>query len=609
MYIKSARFKFIKFFTPNTYFWILVLFLAFFLRVYGLNLNPVGISHDDELHEILNAKSLALTGLQNPSTVAGIFTQNGSCLGNCVYGELGSFILIPWMRIFPLNLFWVKIPFILASLCVIFFTGKTFENFSKNYKVGLLAALAVAINPWAIHFGRTAYFTTFSYLFYIIGIYFFTRKNNFKSNLILGAILSIIGSMFYFGTKPILPFIILCGIACNSTSLKLQNIKFTLILFFIVSLLIGAYFIFLSHSYAGRRLNEINQFTPSQISTEVNNQRQSSLDIPLVRDLIINKYSVNINSRIEKYLGFFSPTFLFLKSSGSTDIYYDSNHGYYYFIDLFFLIFGVIAILKSLRIGIFILLLVALSVIPAAIKTTGDTVYALRTALAYPLISGVIGWGVFYFCKIILSTKQLTLKRLNFSKIIVAFVVLTYLISLGNFLIMYWYRNPIEKNIGWYFHKRVLSNYISRLPNQANKKAVIVTTQPVDTFNTYIFFSNLYNNKSSILEINRVYKSGSYEYQGVKFVNNCTQVTADDLKTSTIFIEQTLDCSLNQNNTNKIANPKDGGGMYSIINDSLCTKFKLDRYPYPRKIDQFNVEGMDLKTFCSTWITNPDQSI
>lgn len=589
------------------YLWIFIIIFALFLRVYGLDLNPVGLSHDDELHEILNAKSFALTGLQKPGTVAGIFTQTNQCPGNCVYGEFGSFILIPWMWIFPLGLLWVKIPFALASVGIVFFIGKVFENLSKNSKVGLLAALVVAINPWAIHFGRTAYFTTFSYLFYIIGLYFFTRKKILKSNIVLGSILSIMGSMFYFGTKPILPFIILWGVAYNFIVLKLRNIKFTLSLFFIVSLLIGLYFIFLSNSYAGRRLNEIKQFTPQEITAEVNIQRHSSLDIPLVRDLIINKYTVNINSRIEKYLGFFSPTFLFLKSVGSTDIYYDSNHGYYYLLDLFFLIFGMVAIFKNLRIGIFVLLAVALSVIPAAIKTTGDTVYALRTALAYPLIAGIIGWGIFYFCNIILSVKQLAIKRINFSKIIVALIIIAYSASLINFLIMYWYRNPVEKNIGWYFHKRVLSNYIVRLTSTTNKKTIIVTSQPADTFNTYVFFSNLYNNRTSILDINKVYKSDNYEYKGVKFVNSCTQVTKNDLKESVIFIEQTVNCSLDQNNTNKIANPKDGGGMYNIINDSLCDKFQLNRYPYPREINQFNIENMDLKTFCSTWITNPDQ--
>ena len=133
MHIKSIRIN---------YLWILIILLALFLRIYGLDLNPVGLSHDDELHEILNAKSLALTGLHKPSTVAGIFTQNDQCPGNCVYGELGSYILIPWMRVFPLSLFWSKIPFVLASLGLVFFTGKLFENLSNNSDVQMLRELS-----------------------------------------------------------------------------------------------------------------------------------------------------------------------------------------------------------------------------------------------------------------------------------------------------------------------------------------------------------------------------------------------------------------------------------------------------------------------------------
>ena len=111
--------------SPN-YLWIIIILLALFLRLYGLNLNPVGLSHDDELHEIINAKSLALTGTHAPGRVAGIFTQNDQCPGNCVYGELGSYILIPWMWIFPLDIFWSKIPFVIVSLGIVFFTGKLF---------------------------------------------------------------------------------------------------------------------------------------------------------------------------------------------------------------------------------------------------------------------------------------------------------------------------------------------------------------------------------------------------------------------------------------------------------------------------------------------------
>lgn len=590
---------------------MIIILIALFLRVYGLDLNPIGLSHDDELHEILNAKSLALTGLQNPGTVAGIFTQNDSCSGNCIYGELGSFILIPWMWIFPLSLFWTKIPFVLMSLGILFYTGKLFQNLSGNIKIGLLTGLVIAINPWSIHFGRTTYLTIFSYFFYILGAYFYTRNISFKSNLILGTFFSIIGSMFYFGTKPILPLIIIWGILYNPLSLKLKNIRFTAFLLIIIVTLISLYFILLSNSYAGRRLGEISSTNSNSISTteEVNTQRRISLEIPVIRDLLINKYLVNINTRIGSILGSFSPSFLFLRSAGDTDIYYDSNHGYYYLPDLLFLLFGIMALSFNFKKGIFILSLMLIAVFPAAIKTTGDTVYALRIGLVYPLISGLIAWGIYYFYHNTSIYKFNLIRKLSLSKLFIILITFTYILCLTNYLSMYWYRNPIDKNIGWYFHKRVLSSYITRLKNNTDGRVVVVTAQPVDTFNTYIFFSNLYNNKVNILDINKVYKSGNYEYQRVKFVNNCAQVTANDLKTSIIFIEQTINCSLDQKNTNKIANPKDGGGMYNIINDSLCAKFKLNRYPYPREINQFNVENMDLETFCSTWITNPDQPI
>lgn len=588
MHIKNIRIN---------YLWILIILLALFLRIYGLDLNPVGLSHDDELHEILNAKSLALTGLHKPGTVAGIFTQNDQCLGNCVYGELGSYILIPWMAIFPLSLFWSKIPFVLASLGVVFFTGKLFENLSNNSKIGLLAGLAVAINPWAIHFGRTAYLTTFSYLFYVLGAYFFTRRKNFKSNLILGSFSSIIGSMFYFGTKPILPLIILWGTAFNPLSLKLRHIRFTLTLLLVISLLIGLYLAVLSRSYAGRRLNEITTTDPVAIKKGVDDQRRIALEIPLLRDLVINKYIFDANLRIEKYLGFFSPTFLFLKSVGDTDIYYNSNHGYYYLIDIPFLIFGIMALSGRLRIGIFVLSLILLSVAPAAIKTTGDTVYALRTALAYPLISGVIAWGIYYFFK----------NLQGFKRLFIVLIIGGYIFSLGYFLIMYWYRIPIDKASGWYHHKRVLVNYITRLKQKSDKRITIVTAQPADTFNTYVFFSNLYNDKNNILEINRVFKSRDYQYKGIKFINNCQDVTEKDLKEDVIFIEQTVECKINQKNTAKIANPRDGGGMYNIINETLCSRVSKNQYPYPRSIYAFKVEDKSDEDFCRTWITNPDQ--
>lgn len=590
------------FFKRDVLLWSIILTFALLLRLYGLDLNPVGLNHDDELHEIINAKSLALTGSHAPGRVAGILTQNDECPGNCVYGELGSYILIPWMLIFPLDMFLSKIPFVLASVGIVFATGKLFENLSKNTTIGMMAALLVAINPWAIHFGRTAYLTTFSYMFYLLGAYFFTRHKSYKSNLIFGTILSLIASLFYFGTKPILPLIILWGIFYNLYQHKIHYLKFTLLLILIISIIIGGYLLILSNSYAGRRLAEIGAGTPSGIKGLVDQQRQVSLDIPLVRDAFINKYTVQTGILIEKYIGFFSPTFLFLRGQGDTDNYYISNHGYNYLVDLPFLIFGIMAISANLTNALFILLLLAFSVFPAAVKISGDTIYSVRTGLAYPLLTGIAAWGVYF------SYTKLA-KKLSVTKIFITLVTSLYILSLTYFLVMYWYRSPFDKSIGWHFHKRVVANYITRLQNEMDKKIIVVTAQPDATFNTYVFYSGIYNDKATIKDINNSYLIRNYEFKGAKFINDCSKITEQDLVSSVIFIEQGVECKIDQENTSKIANPRDGGGMYNIINESLCLSYPKNRYPYPRSIFDFKVESLSKESFCKTWITNPDQAI
>ena len=592
----------------HKFFSIAILLLAAFLRLYGLGLNPIGMSHDDELQELINAKSIAMTGQPSFSMAAGIFSSIKNCPGNCVYGELGSFILIPWMRVFPLDLFWSKIPFVLASLGVVYFTGKLFENLSNSQKVGLISAFIVAINPWAIHFGRTAYFTTFSYTFYISAAYFFTRRKSLKSNVLRGTIFSIIASLFYFGTKPILPFIVVWGLLYNIYTFRKFDLKFNLLIVALCASIIGLYLFLLSQTFAGRRISEVGLGSIYNIESIVDEQRRISLEIPFVRDIFINKLTVQAGIVLEKYLGFFSPVFLYVKSIGSTDLYYVSNHAYNYIIDFPFLMLGVMAMASGFLTGIFTLSLVGLAISPAAIKVTGDTIYTLRTGLAYPLLSGITGWGIYYMHQKILRFQKTSdwAKKFSLSKLFIILIGLTYTVSLIYFLVMYWSRVPIDKSQGWYLHKRVLANYIQRVKNENGGRIFVVTAQPADTFNTYIFYSGKYDNKETILEINSVYASQNYEYKGATFTNDCGQNLTNEYKNgTTIFIEQGSNCSLDSPSV-KIANPKDAGGLYNIHNETLCSNFPKNKYPYPRNLEDFQIEKMTKEDFCIKWITNPD---
>lgn len=590
----------INFFKRNVLIWSVILLLATFLRLYGLGLNPVGITHDDELHEIINSKSLAFTGSNVPGVVAGILTQNGHCIwGDCIYGELESYVLIPWMLIFPLNLVLSKMPFVLGAIVLVLATGKLFENLSKNPIIGMIVGLMVAINPWAIYFGRTAYPQLVSHLFYILGAYFFTRhksykqslkfslSSNYKSNLILGSLFSFSASLFYFGAKPILPLIILWGFVYNIYKFKLHNFKFSFLFILITSLVIGGYFLILSNSFAGIRLKEIE--------------------------------TTRLSLRVERFLGFFSPVSLFLTGQKDTDNSYISNHGFYYLIDLPFLILGILAISKNLPNTLFIFSLIAISVLPAAIKTSETSIYSLRAALAYPLLSGIIGWGC-YSCwnkvNFLLRSRISILKKKYITRIFFVLVIILYVSSLIYFLLLYWHRLPRNQATRWFFHERVLTNYITRIQSKNDKKIIVATNRPDGIFNTFIFYSGIYNNKNAIYDINSKYLYHNFEYKGVKFIDNCQKITKEDLYNSVILIDQInpLNCQMNkffpteieQKNTPKIADPKDAGGIFNIVNESLCLNYPKNRYPNSKSIYDFKIESLTNKDFCNNWITNPD---
>lgn len=586
-----------SFLSGTNWLWLSIITLALILRLFLLNLNPIGLSHDDELHELINAKSLALTFAQAPGRVAGIFTPNEQCPGNCVYGELGSFIIIPWMMIFPLNLFWSKIPFVIASLAIVFFNGKLFENLSGSKKIGLLVGLLTALNPWQIHFGRTAYFTMFSYAFYLAALYFFTNPQSYKKNLLIGSLLAIIGSLFYFGTKPLLPFIVLWGVCFNLYLFKFKSFKFSLLILIFVGVFTISYLLILNQTFAGRRLQEIG-VNSTEIAHTINQQRQASLEIPLVRDLAINKYSIQANTLLEKYINSFNPVFLFLKTEGSTDLYYISNQSYFYIIEFVFLIFGLLALGGEFIIGLFVLSLAGLSAFPAFFKITGDTLYAFRIAMLYPILSGIIGWGIYYIYQN-LSVKNL--RKFHLGTGFIVLIILIYSISLSYFLIMDWYRTPVDKAAGWYFHKRALSSYVSRAGKQSQTPVTVLSLQPDATFNTFVFFSGNYNDPSGIKKINNSFKTQNYNYENITFTGDCNKL---DQSESIIIVESGFDCTP-EGKYLQIANPRDNGVMYKIFSDKLCTDIPKNKYPNPRNLSDFDVENMTDQQFCRMWITDP----
>lgn len=580
--------------------YLLAILLAFIVRFVGLSLNPVGITHD-EIRDLIGAKSLALTGEICPEMFAGIFTVNGEGVGiDTVFAELGTYLLVPWMRIFPLGLFWSKIPFAIASVLLVFFSAKFIENISKKREIGIITAFLVAINPWAIHFGRSVYENIFAYLFYFLGLYLFTLPETKNKNLIFGWLACLLGFLSYFGTKPLFPILVTLGIIYSflqnlskDQKLRKKNIRLGALLIILSFVTTLGYLLILASSPAGLRMKEVTVDPGFNFIEQVNYQRRVSLEIPYFRNLVVNKYNLLAKHYLERYLSVFSPRYLFAEGERGFDAFMIANHPFMYLLELPLIIFGIIFLSFSLKAALFVFLLIVVLPFPTILTKHSPNIYALRIGLLFPLLLGMAGMGIY-----VLKEK---LKKYKMSNFFVVSLFLVYFLSFAYFWVIYWYRAPFEKNTGWYFPERAMIKYLTELRKNSDKKVIVVAGERVShLLYYYAFYGGNYENKAEIMTLNNAIRSGKNEVNGIYFTNDCPEEENDF-----VYIFEGEVCKGFPSNLPRIAATRDSGQRFLIANDPVCKDFSLNRYPYPRKIDEFNVEKMDKETFCLTWITRP----
>ena len=53
-----------------------------------------------------------------------------------------------------------------------------------------------------------------------------------------------------------------------------------------------------------------------------------------------------------------------------------------------------------------------------------------------------------------------------------------------------------------------------------------------------------------------------------------------------------------------IARLADGGEIYSVYDNNICSKYVLNKYPFKIQMTDFNVEDLSEQKFCQTFVTN-----
>lgn len=569
---------------------LLILAVALILRTIFLNEVPLGLSND-ELSFIIAAKSVALTGKDISGTWQPWSLQ--PIYNAFPMSELSFLIATPFLSFFKLTLFIAKLPYALFGT---FLVGILYAITKKLFsqKEALTVGLVAAISPWGIMFGRTAFDFPIAICYYMLALAVLLYAKSWK--ILLAFIPLFLAFYSYIGTKIIfLPFVLLTVFFAWFSQNQKKYTKYYLTLI-IACILLFIFFLFsLNSGNAGKRLSEVSTPSSQSIIDKVNFDRRLSVNF-ILNPLISNKYTVFAKDFLNKYVGIFSPQYQFISGDSDThlSLWY---HGYFYYVDLIFLLLGLYCLFRKNKKASFLLIGLALiAPLPDGFSANSEG-YMHRGALIYPVFLIIIGIGIAYLLS--LPRKPLLKKLLTVT------VIITYIILFVNFLAIYFLRFPIYNSESGNFGTRVLSRYIV-LADAQHKFVYVYAGEPDALYRGYLLYANTYTRNSANLATNS-FNNATYTIDNVRFLKGCPSQTEINSDKNIIIVSGVTKCGNIKVNKNmkkpvEIVQLADSGTLFFIYKDRVCNNYSLTTYPNNFKFFDFNIEKLSTGAFCSKYI-------
>lgn len=595
--------------------WLLLIFLfSFSIRLIGLRVNPIAISHD-ELDYVLNGKMIALTGSDltqtwSPWSLTPIQTET---LTSEFFPILQSIVF----NFLPLNLFNSRIISLIFSSLTVVVIGLLVEVITKNKKLAIISSLVYSISPWSILFSHTTYEAPNAILFYLLGIYLLlsiSRQLKLKKSIIfsfLSVIFFILGFYSYHGYKLIFPLLVGVPFVWQWFSANKNQRKRLIkpyIFFASLMTLFVIRFLFSMGDY-GNRQSELIFLNKNLLSSLVDSSRKLGFT-SLSTKIFINKYTILIREMSIRYLNAFNPVNIFIAGGDSTILFSLFQSGYAYLIELPVLLFGGWFLHKKYKNGFYLLILLLLiAPIPAALHSGSST--ALRAGMIFPIMSIFIGAGWLF----IFSKKGAMSSLIKFVFASALFINFSY------FLYVFNNNYPVYSADNYFFNERLLSEYVER---NKDREIYVLTQSSYPAFRAHLFYQNKFN-KDSVENLISQFKKGidsEYQLDSIMWTSNCEVLNkkGDHL----LIIEETMisKCDQpemdddwyqvfykrwNQNYPQFISSPIDSRNYYVLVNSNLCDDKKLSKYVYNNSRDSFKVDDLTNDEFCNKWVMKEDK--
>lgn len=552
---------------------IVLFVLTLITRTFWLDRFPTGITND-ELHFVLNAKAVwygftDMSGVWNPLSLTSI-PDNPSA-------ELTSPFLAPFLGPITLNLFTTRFIFaIMSSLLVVVIYLIAWEI---NPTAGIISGLVAIINPWFFYFGRTAFDQPIALFFLTLSFYALLKLKN--KWIFLSLIPLLLGFYTYIGTKVIFfPYILFTVYFCWQKNKR----KYTTQYLAIVTICLLATVQFVYTTFTGpSRISELISPMDKQITETVIIERAQSLPSPLNR-IFVNKYTEYAYFFTNKYLNNFSPNVMFSKGDEAYLLSF-WKHGYFYYLDIIFLIIGAYYLFRKHR-KYFLIFLTAilLSPIPEALRRDLNPVYHFHSSLQHPFLVIFIGAGIYTILD-------------RFPRLSIP-IILVYLVLFIELLNLYFFRYPIYVPEGFGLSTRVMSNYVM-LERKNGKEVVVITNEPSSVFRQYLFYTQGYT-KENFESIKMLYQKNRQDitFDHVRFVTHTVDMSFDK---NIVYLTQANYFQFNEPHLS-IKQISSGLQMYYLFNSTICPALKRQDV-VTIKNSELNIEKLSSSDLCRLFIS------
>lgn len=463
---------------------IVILVIAAIVRLWAVTSVPPSPSLD-EVSIGYNAYSLLHTGKDEYGYFLPILLRAYDDWRPALY----VYMVIPFIALFGLNSFAVRLPSIILSLGTIYLSykvvavifGKTLSWSNKNIRSEWIAfgtAFLIAISPWNIYLSRLGHEVNIGLFFTVLCVYsFFSGILNNKKMLLVSGVCFGLSFYTYQSEKVIIPILFTSLIILFRKDLK-KNGKIALIsggIFLIIAL--PAILSTLSPQGMTRfRGTSVFSNTSVLYEESAKNVLRAKRTGNKIEEIFYNRRFVPIRTFMSQYLSHFNPSWLFL--GGERENHKVPYMGLLYLFEGPFLITGLVSLLfisLKKRYKLFLYIWFLSSPLPASLTT--DAPHAMRAFTFFPTMQAFEAIG-FFTVFVILANNIL---RISF----ISGFAATMLLGIVSFLRGYFVIFPNSQADS--FQSALLSSMIYLNGVKNNYDSIIVSNQK-NLYQSYMFY-------------------------------------------------------------------------------------------------------------------------